>query len=150
MNSFEIIYKIKTASFQALVDHFNKSADSFNPPLYTYVVIKDYARKIFDNAMTFEAWDDEKLVGLAAVYFNNITEKIAFWTNLSVLTEYRKEGVALKLTSQVLDYGKTKCFKRIDLEVKAINKPIIRFHEFHGAKITGSGKGTLFLSYNLI
>jgi ribosomal protein S18 acetylase RimI-like enzyme len=147
MNCPKIEYRKNTASIELITDHFNSCADSFNPPLYTYVVIEDYAKKIFDHAVTFEAWDEDKLVGLSAVYYNNITERIAFWTNLSLLDAYQNKGIASELTSYVIDHGRTNGFKRIDLEVKSINEKVKQFYKKHGFVITGKNKECYVMTY---
>jgi len=149
MKYCEIKYKTNAASINSIIEHFEKCADLFNPPLYTYVNIKEYAKKIFTNAVTFEAWDGSRLVGLAAAYFNNLDEKIAFWTNLSVLDKYRTKGIAFKLTSSIIDYGIKNGFKRIDFEVNKINIDVIKFHKYHGAVVKGNKNEYTLMAYYL-
>jgi GNAT superfamily N-acetyltransferase len=147
MNYSEIEYRTNTATPESIVEHFKKCADSFIPPLYTYVVIEDYSKKIFDHAVTFEAWDGDILAGLAAAYFNNYSEKVAFWTNLSLLEEYQNKGIASNLTSYVINYGRKMGFKSISLEVKKINEKVRKFHEKHGFVITGQNKDCFVMTF---
>ena len=62
------------------------------------VALADYAKKIAENAVTFEAWDQQTLVGLVAAYLNDIgIPGIGFVTNVSVASEFRGCGIATKL-----------------------------------------------------
>jgi len=100
MNCSEFDFKIKTASYEVIIDHLNKCADNFKPPLYTYVNIEEYSRKIYNNAITFESWANNNLVGLIAAYYNNYDTKVGFITNVSVIKEYQGYGIASKLLSE--------------------------------------------------
>jgi|WetSurMetagenome_2_1015567.scaffolds.fasta_scaffold1220904_1 ribosomal protein S18 acetylase RimI-like enzyme len=137
MNCYKINYRTKTASYESIIEHLNKCDDSFNPPLHSYVNIQEYGKKISNHAVTFEAWDGDELIGLAAAYFNNFETKVGFWTNLSLLEGYRGCGIASNLTKKVIAYGRENGFIRIDLEVKTINTHVLKFHAKHGFMVTG-------------
>jgi ribosomal protein S18 acetylase RimI-like enzyme len=145
-----IEYKIKTASREMITEHLFQCSDLFVPPLATYVSIEEFGRKLFEKAVTFEAWHENKLVGLAAAYFNDFTDKIGFWTNLSLLSEYQNLGIASILTSSVITYGEKNGFKRINLEVKSLNVNVIKFHEKHGFVKTGQNNDYFIMSYDII
>jgi ribosomal protein S18 acetylase RimI-like enzyme len=147
MNYSEIEFKINTATLASIINHFNSCFNAFNPPLNTYVIIEDYAKKIFDHAITIEAWDGDLLVGLSATYFNDQKNKIAFLTNLSLLKGYQNKGIATILTSSVLNYAKVHGFNRINLEVKSINEKVKEFYTKHGFVIIGEKRDCLIMSY---
>ena len=136
MNSFNLEYKIKTASPQSIIEHLKSCADCFNPPLYRYVEIEKYGEKIYDNAVTFESWDGQTLVGLAAVYFNNLETKAGYITNMSVLKEYQGLGIASRLLKEVVEYGKQKSFLSIDLEVNSRNTKARELYKRYGFVVT--------------
>ncbi len=117
-----------TATIDAITTHLWMCSDSFIPPLNTYVKIEDYARKIFDNAITFEAWHREELIGLGAAYFNDIERKRGFITNLSVLNKHQRSGIATILLQQMVHYAMGHTFFRLDLEVHADNTPAYEFY----------------------
>ncbi|MBK6836779.1 MAG: hypothetical protein IPG89_21985 [Bacteroidetes bacterium] len=68
MNSVQPIFKIKTASEKDLNTHLSKCNKNFIPPLIERVDLSSYAKKISAHAITFEAWNDEELISLIAVY----------------------------------------------------------------------------------
>jgi len=129
MNCSEFDFKIKTASYEVIIDHLNKCADNFNPPLYTYVNIEEYSRKIYNNAITFESWVNNNLVGLIAAYFNNYDTKAGFITNVSVIKEYQGYGIASKLLSNAIKYGKNNGFISLALEVNINNNSAIKLYK---------------------
>ena len=129
MNCSEFDFKIKTASYEVIIDHLNKCADNFNPPLYTYVNIEEYSRKIYNNAITFESWVNNNLVGLIAAYFNNYDTKAGFITNVSVIKEYQGYGIASQLLSNAIKYGKNNGFISLALEVNINNNSAIKLYK---------------------
>lgn len=144
-----IKYSQNTASQDQIIEHLEQSSKYFNPPLDSYVSIPNYGKKIFENAITFEAWDGNILVGLAAVYFNDYSSKIGFWTNLSLLREYQKRGIASELTRQLINYAQLNEFLKINLEVKMINKNVYCFHKNQGFEKTGQNNDCFIMTYNI-
>jgi GNAT superfamily N-acetyltransferase len=142
-----IEYKINTATSEVIVEHLVKCADLFIPPLYTYISIKEYGKKLFEKAITFEAWHENNLVGLAAAYFNDDKNKFGFWTNLSLLNGYQNQGIASVLTYKIIGYGIDNGFDRINLEVKAINEKVRKFHEKHGFIKVGQNNDCFIMTY---
>ena len=132
MNCSEFDFKIKTASYEVIIDHLNKCADNFKPPLYTYVNIEEYSRKIYNNAITFESWVNNNLVGLIAAYYNNYDTKVGFITNVSVIKEYQGYGIASILLSNTIKYGKNNGFISVALEVNINNSNAIKLYEKYG------------------
>ena len=132
MSCSEFDFKIKTASYEVIIDHLNKCADNFKPPLYTYVNIEEYSRKIYNNAITFESWVNNNLVGLIAAYYNNYDTKVGFITNVSVIKEYQGYGIASILLSNTIKYGKNNGFISVALEVNINNSNAIKLYEKYG------------------
>lgn len=52
-----LIFREKTASKKDVYQHLIECGDCFIPPLIERVNIEHYAAKIFESAITFEAWD---------------------------------------------------------------------------------------------
>lgn len=132
MSFSECEFRTGTATYEFIVAHLLGCADSFHPPLYSYVRIEEYARKIHGHAITFEAWHGSELVGLIAAYFNDHETKVGFITNVSVLEEYRGRGIAAQLMQEVIEYGRTHGFFRVDLEVGTGNARAQRLYEASG------------------
>lgn len=137
MNFCEVKYQINTANYDTIFEHLTLCSSSFNPPLETYVDIKNYARKILNFATIFEAIHEGKLVGLAAAYFNNHESKTSFLTNLSLLENYQGKSIASKLMREVFFYGRENGFTRIDLKAKIANQHAVSFYKKLGFIETG-------------
>ena len=132
MNCSSWTFKTKTAAFQPVREHFRECSNIFNPPLHTYVDIEAYSHKIADNAITFEAWENNILIGLIAAYFNDLKNKAGFITNVSVLPEYQGKGIAKKLLVSTLEYGKLLGFGKMRLEVNGDNTTALNLYLCNG------------------
>lgn len=111
-----IVYKINQAKNSDILRHLRNCNDSFIPPLNQKVDVDNYSRKIFENADTFEAWSKHELVGLIAVYCDDVKKK-AFITNVSVVEKFSGRGVASALLEICIKYIEVKQFREIALEV---------------------------------
>jgi ribosomal protein S18 acetylase RimI-like enzyme len=116
MNSKDVTYKINQAATVDILNHLVDCKHSFNPPLDQRVNIDAYAKKIFLEADTFEAWNENKLIGLIATYYNDI-EKKAYITNVSVVDDFGNRKVASKLLEMCIKYVENMQCKEISLEV---------------------------------
>jgi ribosomal protein S18 acetylase RimI-like enzyme len=123
-----LTYITKTATEKDIYLHLNKCNNSFVPPLNTRINIADYAKKIFNNAVTFEAWREKELIGLIAIYFNKETN-IGFITNVSVMKEYMGSGIASNLIKMCIEYAEKFNYNEIKLEVYKDNKPAVNFYK---------------------
>jgi ribosomal-protein-alanine N-acetyltransferase len=149
MNCCEVYYKIKTASCEVIIEHLNRCTNFFNPPLHTYVDIQKYGEKIDNHAITFEAWDENTLVGLIAAYFNDENTKIGFITNVSMLKEYQGLGIASKLLLLTIEYGKEHNFRMLRLEVNKINQKALTLYKRHGFVETQQNENSVMMEYLL-
>lgn len=121
-----IKYTTNTSSVDMIYDHLFNCRDLFIPNLDSYVNIKEYSKKLFDKSYRFEAFDNDKLVGLICLYPNN------FITNVSVLVEYQGKGVVNQLMEKCIKYANTK----ITLDVNIDNNRAINFYKKYGFIIT--------------
>lgn len=149
MSSPDIVYRVRTATWDAVAAHLRACASRFSPPLDTYVDIDAYARKIAEHAETFEAWQGDRLVGLAAAYFNDRAMRRGYLTNLSVLPEHQGAGIASALTTQVVDFGVRNGFVAIGLEAKVGNGNAIRFYQQRGFSVAGQQGDAVVMSRQL-
>jgi ribosomal protein S18 acetylase RimI-like enzyme/2-polyprenyl-3-methyl-5-hydroxy-6-metoxy-1,4-benzoquinol methylase len=130
-------YTLKTASEQEICSHLKESDSNFSPPLSTRVRIDDYSRKIFENAVTFEARAGDALIGLVAAYFNDLKSHEGFVTVVSVVKGHTGQGIATELMTQSIAYAKQHGFKTIRLEVQKDNCPAIRLYQKFGFEHAG-------------
>ncbi len=121
-------YKIKQALEKNIFFHLEECKNDFIPPLEQKINIKEYAKKIFDKAVTFEAWHNKKLSGLVAAYFNQKTS-IAFITNVSVIKSMMGKGVASVLLKNCIEAAMQKKIKEIQLEVDKNNFAAVSFYK---------------------
>jgi ribosomal protein S18 acetylase RimI-like enzyme len=103
------------------VQHLQACDENFLPPLSKKIDIPTYATKIIKNAVTFEAWHNETLVGLVAAYFNDQQNSNGFITNVSTLKSFFGRGIASQLLIQCTNYAKENDFACVLLEVAANN-----------------------------
>jgi ribosomal protein S18 acetylase RimI-like enzyme len=126
------------AGLRDISSHLHCCDSKFVPTLSSRLDIDKYSKKILEHAKIFEAWVDDDLVGLVAVYCNSSEGVAAFITNVSVLPSWVGKGIATQLIDycilQVTQLG----FKRIDLEVSKDNQAAIALYEKHGFTTTGN------------
>lgn len=147
-NEKKIVYRIETATNGEIRDHLLKCNDDFLPLLSERVNIDEYAKKIFEKSVTFEAWSDNFLVGLVAAYFNDDEHKVGFISDVSLVKDYVGMGIASELTNQCIKYAKQHDFKEIKLEVYKDNNSAIHLYKKFGFK--NSGKKGNNMSMKLI
>lgn len=121
-------YKTANAGEKDVYAHLQSCNANFVPPLEERVDLSEYAKKIIERSVTFEAWHDGSLGGLIAAYFNDPAGKTAFITNVSVVKELMGTGVASQLLKECVSYAIKKNYTEIKLEVNKDNFPAISFY----------------------
>ena len=127
-----IQYKIKTAVEEDILAHLIECNANFRPPLDEKVNIEEYSKKLFKKSLTFEAWTNQILIGLVAVYFNDLKNYSGYITNVSVIRKYIGQGIASKLLKMSIEYAKTNHFREISLEVSKESKNAIHLYKRFG------------------
>ena len=112
-----ILYKINKSSFEEINSFLKECDDYFFPKLSNYVDINMYSKKLHDLSHKFEAWNNNKLIGLVAAYFNDIEFKKAYISNVSVIKEYQGRGISKQLLLNTINFAKENNFRIIMLEV---------------------------------
>lgn len=125
--------KINSVSLEVLIAFYNENNETFNPPLNSQVEsVEKYAEKLKNNAVIFEAWDNDELIGLVAAYFNNYETKTGFITSVIVSKKYQKQGIAKNLLEKTIDFAKKNGFEKIHLEVHKENRKAIGLYKKFG------------------
>jgi ribosomal protein S18 acetylase RimI-like enzyme len=114
-------------TLENIQQHLTRCSSAFVPPLSSYVDIELYSKKLYDKAILFSKFDNNNLIGLVAVY-NNEIEKYGWITNVSVDLDYSKQGIATELLKQCYDFFKKKEYLNIFLEVFVDNKKAINLY----------------------
>lgn len=114
-----------------ILSHLKKCDMTFHIPLSKRVKLLDYSKKIYDNSIRFEAWDDQSLIGLLALYHSPKKRNTGFITNVSVEKNYQGKGIGDKLISSVLEYSKE--FEiSLELIVNLKSKAALNLYKKHG------------------
>ena len=145
--SLSIEYLLSKATFTQIEDHLLNCEANFLPPLSDRVEINDYAQKIMNKATRFEAWSDDTLIGLLAVYCDNQDKRIAYITNVSVLLAWTNMGIAARLVNQCIEFVTNSGMRQICLEVNKESSHAIKLYESSG--FVTSKTDTPLLTMNL-
>ena len=129
MTNAGIKYQTKTASTEEIRLHLKECNENFIPPLDQKVNLHEYSKKIFEKAITFEAWADKTLVGMVAAYFNDIENLSGYITSVSVDKNYTGKGVAHELMKSCIEYARKNNFLQIKLEVAEGNLKAIQLYK---------------------
>jgi len=142
-----VAYKEQQAKCSDIEEHLSFCDDLFIPRLSSYVNINVYSKKIIENAFTFEAWNNEKLIGLVAAYIN--PNETAFITNVSVLKKYSNAGIAKVLITMCIKKAVTMKIAQIDLEVNKSSVNAIKLYKKIGLMKINEDKTTIKMSYRI-
>lgn len=120
--------KFNTTQVVDIYEYLVKVSPYFVPTLDEIVDIKEYAEKIYEFAYRIEYFEEDKLCGFLGYYLNE-TENFSFITTLSVLPEFRSQGIAQKLMDNLVEKSLLNSkIQRIELEVSIQN---LRAHAFY-------------------
>lgn len=112
--------------------HLEQCDQLFIPPLSERVVLSEYAAKLSDRGERFEAWMNKTLVGLVAAYANNLQDRIAYVTSVSVLPEFQGANIAGRLLTSCARFAESRGFRRLALEVHGSNSQVIKLYHRMG------------------
>ena len=127
-----INYNTKTAQVEDIYSHLKECNNNFIPPLDEKVNIMNYSKKIYEKAITFEAWNEKILIGLIATYLNDAENKMAFITNVSTIKAYMGKGIANELMKMCISYSESHNFNEIILEVSSKNTDALNLYKKYG------------------
>ena len=118
-----------SATDEEILGHLQACSDHFIPCLAERVDLNRYAEKLTQHASTYEAWSGEQLVGLVAAYLNTLQgRKIAFVSNVSVVSEFARRGIATRLLQIFHDELRKSEFACVELEVSSANERASRIY----------------------
>ena len=138
-----------TANEQAILLHLQACDVNFAPPLSAKVNLAEYAAKITTNAVTFEAWNAEELVGVVAAYFNDGAKHKSFITNVSTLKAYGGKGIGSALIRDCIEYAVKEHYHSIALEVNKESTTAVRLYQKYGFKKVKENETALFMELKL-
>ena len=124
-----IEYKIGVGSQNEIYLHLLDCDKFFIPKLSERVNLSEYSEKIFKKAINFEAWDNERLIGLVAMYINEEDTLFGFITNVSIINVYKNRGIASNLLKKCIKYSKDINLNWISLKVDTKNVSAVNFYK---------------------
>lgn len=134
-----INFKQKKLSKNEIFNYLIENQDIFIPRLDTRLNIAEYALKLHMYARHFCAFNNEKLVGLIACYYNDHLSRTGFISSVSVNKKYQGLGIMTNLLDLVIDYGKKNNFEKLKLEVRLENNSVTAIYKKVGFyEVTGS------------
>jgi len=149
MDTTNIKYQVKTATEKDILWHLNECNNNFLPPLTDRVDINAYAKKIFEKAVTFEAWNNDNLIGLIAAYIGASVPTLVFITNVSVTKAYMGLGIASVLLRKCIAHAvEINCFE-IHLEVYKDNIAAINFYKKYTFTQSGTKDDNLLMKLEI-
>lgn len=125
-------FQINTASTAVILDHLRACDAEFIPSLTSRLSLELYASKIAARAMRIEAWADDNLIGLAALYCNECPEQAAFLTSISVLRSWQGKGLGHQLLHLGLARARDAGCTALRLEVDPRNTSALHLYARNG------------------
>lgn len=144
-----IVFREKSASRDEIHNHLLACSASFSPPLGDRVDLREYARKLFERSVTFEAWWGNSLIGLVAAYLDRGSSDLAYITNVSVAGEFRGMGIAKALMERCVHRAEKEGFRGINLEVSKESTHAVQLYEAFGFRESKSDGGSLHMQLRL-
>ena len=132
----QVIYRVNEATEEDILGHLRAVSSLFTPSLVDRIDIEVYSWKIRKNALTFEAWDHDKVIGVIACYLNILHNEV-YITNVSVLKEYQGMNIAQCLMRNLMHDKRIIDFRRLRLKVYDDNHKAISFYKKNGFVIFG-------------
>lgn len=132
-----------------ILAHLIRCNARFVPPLSSRVDLPAYAKRLFDKASRFEAWFDNQLIGLVAVYFETSQDHAAFISNVSVEEGYLGRGIASMLLEHAITRAGTMRSHSISLRVYAANAAARNLYAKYGFQPFPDGTDQIFMQRDL-
>ena len=140
-------YKIESASYEDIYLHLVKCDANFKPPLNTRVDLEIFSKKIYESSITFEAWDNDLLIGLVSSYFNDLKNRSGYINNVSIYYDYCGAGIASILINMCIDYANKNGFIYIYLEVNRNNIKAIKLYKKFDFVVVKENREFLLMKY---
>jgi ribosomal protein S18 acetylase RimI-like enzyme len=122
-----IIYSVNESSEYEVLEHLSLCEMDFVPPLSERVDLGEYAKKLIDKSIRYEAKTDSHLVGLVAAYINEV-EGFSYITNVSLLRDYRNRGIGRRLMKAAALDAENKGLNTLVLETARENEKALSLY----------------------
>ena len=145
----QINYFLNKASEVEFTQFFNSENNEFWFFLESSIDRVNYIKKIFDNAVKFEAWYNDHLIGVLAFYSNDKKYLMAYISAISVIKSFQGMGVSSQLMKRCICYLENNGMFLINLQVLKSNFRAIKLYEKFGFKTTEEGNSVIKMTLHL-
>lgn len=149
MQNLNIQYSINKSNLLQIIDHLTACDSSFVPALSAQVKLEQYSHKIIENAIRFEAFSNNQLVGIIACYLNDYKRQIGFITTVSVISSCNGKGIAKQLLAMLMQYAAENNFNTICLEVNKLNLPALSLYRRVGFVLANEKQDVLQMTIQI-
>ena len=125
-------YRVNQAGVAQITAHLLQCDTDFVPQLSNRVDISAYAQKVADKAARFEAWRDNVLLGLVAMYSDDQATRRAYITSVSVLRAWKRQGIGERLIRDGMAHARQAGMVKMSLEVGNCNGAAIHLYKKFG------------------
>jgi GNAT superfamily N-acetyltransferase/2-polyprenyl-3-methyl-5-hydroxy-6-metoxy-1,4-benzoquinol methylase len=139
-------YFLNKATESNIYNHLLACDADFVQALIERIDITEYSKKIYNNAVRFEAWAGDALVGMVAAYCNDQTKCMAYITSVSVLNEWQGKNIAEQLISRCAEHAERLGMHCISLEVARRNEPAIGLYEKCGFVVSDASDSSITMN----
>lgn len=90
----------------------------FPTPLSQRIDLKDYSKKLVSYATIFKISHDDEIIGMVALYCNNVEDRYAYIPLLGVLKDFRGLGISSMLMKLAINYAKKLGFRKLGVHTE--------------------------------
>lgn len=138
----DVVFDRNRATADEIATHLARNDDAYVPRLSERVDIPAYAARILDHGERFEAWADDRLVGLVAAYGDDHARS-AFITNVSIDAPFRHRGLAGAMMDVFFEDAVARRLASVTLEVDQDNRAAISLYQRLGFSVLESTGRTI-------
>ncbi len=135
MNTDNLTIKTVRLPTKVVSDFFWNHDNDYFEKLSDRIDIDDYSKKIHENATHFVIYDEENVIGFSPCYFNNVDEKKAYISSLTIRDGYRRSKLGSRLLTAIKQYADKKGFSTLLVSVHSDNQGSINFYKKNNFKV---------------
>ncbi len=132
MNLQNIQFEIKQLSIADVSQFLQAHDNDYFEKLSDRVDINEYSKKVVENATHFTVSDNKQLLGFSPCYFNNIKDKTAYISSLTIKQGFRGKRLGSELIKKVMQHAKENNFIAVMVKIHYLNDCCHQFYQKNG------------------
>lgn len=141
--------RINTLSSEELASILLNFDSKYAVSLSKRVNIEEYSRKLFEYSEIISYYREQDIVGIVAMYCNDLKNKIAYISAILVHPRLRGKYVGDLLISKSKEIAKEKGMEILKLEVKKTNYKAISLYNKKGFTMIKDLNDTIYMELKL-